>query len=59
MSLSSLPHLIEIKIRNVFFTHFYFTNEKINLESDKESHPSRVLYIGTSKMTNNYYAHMA
>jgi hypothetical protein len=28
---------------------------KMRLRSDKESHPSRVLYIGPSKRLNNYY----
>jgi hypothetical protein len=50
----SLYHLIGMK--NVFLAHFYTTNAKINLESGKEPQRSRVIYIGPSKMLNDYYA---
>jgi hypothetical protein len=49
-----LPHLIGIK--NAFLTHFYTTNVKMKLKSGKEPQPSGVLYIGSSKRLNDYYA---
>jgi hypothetical protein len=36
--------------------HFCSKNAKMKLESVKEPHPSRVLYIGPSKRLNDYYA---
>jgi hypothetical protein len=50
----SLPHLIGNK--NVFLAHFYTTNARMKLGSCKEPQPSRVLYIGPSKILNDYYA---
>jgi hypothetical protein len=50
----SLPHLIGNE--NVFLTHFYTTNVRMKLRSGKEPQPSRVLYIGSSKRLNDYYA---
>jgi hypothetical protein len=41
---------------NKFLAHFYSRKYEMKLGSDKESHPSRVLYIGPSKKLNNYYA---
>jgi hypothetical protein len=40
-------------------THFYIKKYEIKLKSDKESHPSRALYIGPSKRLNDYYASRA
>jgi hypothetical protein len=40
----------------VFLAHFYPRNVKMALRIGKESHPSRVLYIGPNKRINDYYA---
>jgi hypothetical protein len=36
--------------------HLYSMKYKMKLRSANEPHPSRVLYIGSSKMVNDYYA---
>jgi hypothetical protein len=50
----SLPHLIGNE--NMFLAHFYTTNTRMKLGSGEELQPSRALYIGPSKMLNDYYA---
>jgi hypothetical protein len=50
---SSFPYLIGNE--NVFLAHFYTTNTRMKLGSDKEPQPSRVLYIDPSKRLNDYY----
>jgi hypothetical protein len=40
---------------NKFLAHFYCRKYEIKLGSGKESHPSRMLYIGPSKRLNDYY----
>jgi hypothetical protein len=40
----------------LFMAHFYSRKYEMMLESGKEPHPSRVLYIGPNKRLNDYYA---
>jgi hypothetical protein len=55
MSSTSLHHLI-IKMEIEFFTYFYSKKYKIKLGRGKKFYLSRVLYIGSNKMLNDYYA---
>jgi hypothetical protein len=51
----SFPHLI-VGIKNRFLVHFYSNTMKMKFGSGKELHPSKILYIGPSKILNCYYA---
>jgi hypothetical protein len=37
-------------------THFYYRKYKMKLGSGKESHPYKVLFIGSNKRLNDYNA---
>jgi hypothetical protein len=52
----SLPYLIEIKTESCSWHTSTLDTMKIKLGSGKEPQPSRILYIGSSKWLNNYYA---
>jgi hypothetical protein len=39
-----------------FLTHFYARKYEMKLGSDKETYPSRVLFIDPIKRINDYYA---
>jgi hypothetical protein len=56
MSPHFLFYLIK-KIKTVFLAHFYPKKYKIKTGSGNELQPSKILYIGSSKRLNNYYAH--
>jgi hypothetical protein len=50
------PLSFDWKLKIEFLAHFYTRNTKMKLRRGKESYPSRVLYIGSSKRLNDYYA---
>jgi hypothetical protein len=58
MSPPSLPHLIYV-IKIEFVAHFYSRKYKMKLKSGRKLQPFRVIYIGSSKKLNDYYAHRA
>jgi hypothetical protein len=50
---TALPPLFDWKLK---LAHFYSRKYKIKVGSRKEPQPSRVLYIGSRKKLNDYYA---
>jgi hypothetical protein len=56
MEFIALPPSFDYWNENEFLAHFYSKKYEIKLESGKEPRPSKVLYIGSSKKLNDYYA---
>jgi hypothetical protein len=52
------PLLFDYYNENEFLTHFYIRKYKMKLEIGREPHPSRVLFIGSSKRLKVYNAPM-
>jgi hypothetical protein len=49
METTALPPSFDYWNENKFLTHFYSKKYEMKLGSDKEPHPSSVLFIGLSK----------
>jgi hypothetical protein len=59
MEVTALPPSFDYFNINEFLAHFYSRKYEMILESGKEPHPPRVLFIGPRKRLNDYYAPMA
>jgi hypothetical protein len=56
MKFAALPRSFDSKLKMCSWHTSILDTTKIKFRSDKELQPSRVLYIGTSKRLNDYYA---